>query len=139
MLEITTHKQGDAYQQDAFEQLGKHQTLLKLLRKASKLAHDNERISELASRAITLAETLNDATRQVEGSLLLAKHYLAKDKFQKVVDTLEPFLDERSELPNHTRAQLSFTFNRRVLYRLEEIAKVLRYGADGAKTISGTR
>ena len=132
MLEITTLKEEDAYQQDAFEQIEKRQALLNLLREASKLATDDERVSELARRAITLAKTLNEITRQVESSLLLAEHYLAEDKFQKVVDLLEPFLDERSELPNHTRAHLLLPLIG-AYYRLEKIAKVLRYGAEALK------
>ena len=131
MLEITTLKEKDAYQQDAFKQTEKRHALHKL-KEASEFATHDECTSELASRAITLAETLDDVTKQVESSVLLAEHYLAEGKLQKVVDTLEPFLVERLELHNHTRAQLLLPLIG-AYYRLEEIAKVLRYGAEALK------
>lgn len=108
------------------------QELQCLLDQAASFSADDERLREVARQAKTLAERLDEPAAIVQACLLLSDYHLAKANYNKVVETLEPLLQEPLSIGQQNWARLLFTLVK-ANSNLAEIAEVLSYGAEALK------
>ena len=103
-----------------------------LLERAATLSLDDERVYGFANRARVLADSSGDAAGRLQSCLLLGDHHLAKGEYDEVVGSLAPLLTLPLEPSSQVRARLLLSLTE-AYYCLEDIANVLRYGAEALK------